>query len=500
MSSTQVQSLPNSPTLGDADGYFRQPALALAQQVRQGDLSAVQLLAACRDRANRLNPQLNALIVDRWERAEFDANAVDEAIARGEDPGPLAGVPFTTKEMASAEGLPVTAGSVARKGAIAQRDSTFVARARAAGAILIGLSNQSELGMWWESSNPVYGRTNNPYDLGRTAGGSSGGEGALVGAGITGFGLGSDMGGSIRLPSLFCGTFGHKPTGNLVPTSGHFPLDYSAYRPDPPPDTRFVCVGPMSRYASDLYPILKLIAGPCDDDPYVVEHDFRPLPEPPSLRVFTLADPKMRFLSAPVPSQQSAVTHSADLLRDAGAQVRAWDGPPLVHALQIFAGVLASIDNGVGLETLLGNGKSVSVAREIFGAARGQRRHSGPTLMLVLGERIGKPRPTGIGRMVRYVEQLAQQIDDVLGDDGVLILPTFPRQAPRHRTTMLRPFDIGYTGLFNVSEHPVTAVPTGMVDGLPTGVQIVGARGRDHVPIAAAVALEQAGLGWVAPS
>ncbi len=479
--------------------YAEVPALELGRRVRAGELSAAALIDDFAVKIHTQNPALNALVVDRFERARHEARAIDEAVARGEDPGPLAGVPFTTKEMASAEGLPITAGSLARRGAVAQRDSTFVARARAAGAILVGVSNQSELGLWWESVNPVYGRTSNPYDRRRTPGGSSGGEGALAGAGLNGFGIGSDMGGSIRLPSFFCGVFGHKPTGNFVPTSGHFPLDYSAYRHLAPPSTQYICIGPISRHATDLLPILNVIAGSCDDDPYAVDPVIGELEDVAGKRVYTLEDPQMRVVSGPGRAQREAMQRAAAVLRDRGADVRPWDGPKLTHAFQIFTCMLAELDQGVGLESLLAADHHVPLLRELPRMLRGRNSHSGATLMVVFGERWVRPSARSIAKMSSYGRHLADQIDDHLGDDAVLMLPTFPRLAPRHGGTLLRPFDIAYTGLFNVTEHPVTAVPTGLSGGLPTGVQIVGRRGCDHLPISCAVALEAGGMRWTPP-
>lgn len=476
------------------------PATELGRRVRTGELSAVELLDDFTHRLARENPALNALVADRLAEARTEAAAIDAAVARGEDPGPLAGVPFTTKEMASAEGLPVTAGSRARQGAVAHRDSTFVQRAREAGALLIGVTNQSELGLWWESSNPIYGRTSNPYDLRRTSGGSSGGEGALVGAGLNGFGIGSDMGGSIRLPAFFCGVYGHKPTGNFVPISGHFPLDYSEHRIESPPSTRYISIGPLSRHAVDLLPILQTISGACEDDPYAIDPDFGEVEDVADKRVYVLEDPAMRLASAPGNPQRQGIRRAAEVLRERGADVRPWDGPGLKHALQIYTCMLAELDpHGTGLEGLLASERGVGLLRELPRMLRGRGTHTGPALMVVLGERLGRPSLAAIEKMSSYGRHLADRIDEHLGDDGVLMMPTFPRPAPRHGATMLRPFDVAYTGLFNVTEHPVTAAPTGLADGLPTGVQIVGRRGHDHLPISVAIALEAGGLRWTPP-
>src|SRR5262249_8717417 len=152
-----------------------------------------------------------------------------------------------------------TGGLYARRGKPATRDATAVKRLRAAGAIPLGVTNVSELCMWMESANTVYGRTSNPYDLARTPGGRSGGEGAIVGAGASPVGLGSDVGGSIRMPAFFCGVFGHKPTGGLIPNTGQFPIAENDA-------LRYLTTGPLCRRAEDLWPIVRTLAGPDGED------------------------------------------------------------------------------------------------------------------------------------------------------------------------------------------------------------------------------------------
>lgn len=493
------QSLSEPSPTQHHDSYADVPAYELGRRVRAGELSAVDLLSSFLSHLYVVNPSLNALVADRIDQARRDAQAIDAAVAAGEDVGPLAGVPFTTKEMASVEGLPTTAGSLHRQGAVAYRDSTFIRRATEAGAILVGVTNQSELGLWYESSNPVYGRTNNPYDHSRTAGGSSGGEGALVGAGLNGFGIGSDMGGSIRLPAFFCGVFGHKPTGNWVPISGHFPHDYTKMRLEEPPSSKYISIGPLSRHAGDLMPILQTLSGACPDDAYAIDPDIGAVESLENKRVYYLEDPQMKLASATHDAQRDAVRRAARALRERGADVREWDGPAFEHAMQVYACMLTELDDGTGLETLLAGPDRLRLLREVPRLLRGTSNHSMSSLMVVLGERFGKPSPASVIKMSRYGRQLRDEIDEHLGDDGVLILPTFPRPAPRHGTTLWRPFDLAYTALFNVTESPVTAVPTGLWNGIPTGVQIVGRRHNDHLTISAAIELEAAGMRWVPP-
>jgi fatty acid amide hydrolase 2 len=188
----------------------------LARRVRSRTLSSLELVDAHIAQIERVNPVLNAVVRERFEEARVEARRADARQARGDDLPPLHGVPCTIKEAFALTGMPNTSGLLARKGFLATEDAAAVAKLRAAGAIPLGVTNVSELCMWLESNNRVYGRTNNPYDPARIAGGSSGGEGAIVAAGASPFGLGSDVGGSIRLPAFFNGIFGHKPSGGPV--------------------------------------------------------------------------------------------------------------------------------------------------------------------------------------------------------------------------------------------------------------------------------------------
>ncbi len=483
--------------------YADLPVTELGRRVRSGEASAVEVLESFVGRLRARNRAVNAIVAERIPEAMAEARAIDEAVAEGRDPGPLAGVPFTTKEMASVEGMPVTAGSLGRRDAISHRDSTYVARLRAAGAIPLGVTNQSELGLWWESYNKVYGRTNNPYDARRTAGGSSGGEGAAVTTAMTGFGIGSDMGGSIRLPSMFNGIYGHKPTFGRVPVSGHFPLDYSNRRLETPADHRLIAVGPMARDPRDLLPLLDVISGPCDDDGYAREMELHAPVGADTLRVFFLEDPGIRLASSTSATQSAAVRRAARALTDIGARVRQWDGPSFAQGMDLYSGMLTETSNDVGLEEILTGKERIGLLREATRVFRGKSPHGAPALLAVLGERLIKPSERRTAKLVAAAERLRDQIDETLGDDGVLVIPTFPIVAPRHGGTLYRPFDFAYTALFNATDHPVTAVPMGIDPrtNLPTGVQIVGARGRDHLGVSAAIGLFEKGVSaWIPPA
>jgi fatty acid amide hydrolase 2 len=196
-------------------------ATELARRIRAGELTSHEAVQVHIDAVEGCNDNINAVVAKRYDAARAEAEQADARLqSQGPDElPPLHGVPCTIKEAFALQGMPNTSGLVARRDVVADHDATAVARLRAAGAIPLGVTNVSELCMWMESNNRVYGRTLNPYDHGRIAGGSSGGEGAIVGAGASPIGLGADVGGSIRLPAFFCGAFGHKPSGGHGPAS-----------------------------------------------------------------------------------------------------------------------------------------------------------------------------------------------------------------------------------------------------------------------------------------
>src|SRR6267142_4818499 len=219
-------------------------------------VSAVELLNLHRQRIERHNPELNALVEPDFERARRDAEAADARRARGED-APLLGLPMTLKESINVRGLRTTAGMAQWKDFRSEHDAPVTTRVKGAGAVVMAKTNVPQMLSDWQSVNPVYGRTNNPWDLGRTPGGSTGGGAAALAAGFTPLEFGSDIGGSIRVPAAFCGVYGHRPSETAMPRSGQFPMP-------PMPNAAVVMgvQGPLARSADDLELALDVAAGP----------------------------------------------------------------------------------------------------------------------------------------------------------------------------------------------------------------------------------------------
>src|SRR6266496_4575113 len=234
-------------------------AAAMADGIRNKLLSPVELIAAHLGQIERLNPKLNAFVQIDPEPALRQAKDAESKIQSGELMGPLHGVPVSIKSSIEVAGMRCEAGSKIRTGVLATNDAPLVTRLRNAGAIVLGTTNTPEFLMAWETDNLLYGRTNNPWDLARTPGGSSGGEAAAIASGCSAGGVGSDGGGSIRVPAHFCGICGLKPTPGRIPASGHFPQSVG-------PFALLGVVGPMARTVGDLIILFDVLHGPDASD------------------------------------------------------------------------------------------------------------------------------------------------------------------------------------------------------------------------------------------
>ena len=464
-------------------------AVELARRIRAGELSPVEVVDAHIHRIEVVNPTLNALVADRFEAARTEARAAEARAASGAPLPPLLGVPCTIKEFFGVTGMPHTGGVLHRRGRIADKDATAVHRLREAGAIVLGVSNVPEGGLWMETYNDIYGRTSNPWNPRHTSGGSSGGEGALVGAGASPPGLGSDIGGSIRIPAAFCGTVGHKPSGGLVPNTGQFPFVTDR-------TGAFLGSGPLVRRVEDLWPFLSAIAGPDGEDP-----NCRPIPlgdpsavDPTRLRVFPMHGPG-RIRVRPV--MREAVDIAARALEARGARIEQPDLPRLRHAFDIWSTMLAEFSE-VSYDQILTGGPPLNILWQLLRLPFSKADHTFAALVLVGSERLISPFKRWMRRYLEEGVRLKAEIDSLLGTDGVLLFPPYSRPAPRHSFSWTTPFDAQCTAIFNVMESPVTVVPvsTDPASGMPVAVQVVGAQGMDHLTVAAAGIVEAATGGW----
>ncbi len=475
-------------------------ATRIAELIRSGDITSRDAVEAHIAQIERVNPKINAVVKDRYDEARREADAADDLRARSKDLPSLHGVPCTIKECFALTGMPNASGLVRRSHIVADGDATAVARLRRAGAIPLGVTNTSELCMWMESDNHVYGRTNNPYDQTRIVGGSSGGEGAIIAAAASPFGLGSDIGGSIRGPCFFNGIFGHKATGGLVPGTGQYPLAVGAA-------LKFLTSGPMCRQAEDMMPILRILAGPDGKDagcePMKIGDESGVRLE--GRRVIDVPDNGDFDVS---PDMRAAQERVARALEDRGMIVERRRFRALKHQADIWSAMMAKAQEDAGGETfgeLLGQGNKVRPGLDLLKGLFGRSQHTPMANILAAVDPLPKYFPSVGKKLVALKDRLREEMLEALGEDGVLLYPTYPTVAPRHgvpvRQALRLALPFAHQGIFNVLHFPATQVPLGLNhEGLPLGVQVVSRPGNDHVTLALALELERAFGGWVPPA
>lgn len=462
-------------------------ARELADAIRSGETSSREVVEAHIEVLERTD--LNAVVVDRYDAARAEADEADRRVTAGEADLPMwLGVPCTIKESFAVEGFPNTAGLVSLQGKLAESTAPAARRFLDTGLVMLGVTNLSELTMWIESENRLYGRTHNAYDRTRTAGGSSGGEGAAVGSAGSPVGLGSDFAGSIRVPAFFNGVFGHKPTASVVPATGMFPASEGEAM-------RMNSIGPLARRAEDLMPALRAIAGPDGADPTTREVA---LGEPGDVSIEGL-DVVLGDGTSFVPVRRElrdARERAADALARRGARVRHEPMRSLRRAFELF---LASAQEGAGLklsELIVTHGSDPVTMRS---ALRRGGPHTRAMRLTLAAERVGVPKGR-VRRALAATKSLKEEVTGIIGN-GVLLHPPHPRVAPKHGRTVGRPWILGPTAVFNLLGLPATQVPLGLgPHGLPLGVQVAAASDNDHVSIAVALALEEEFGGWVPPS
>jgi amidase len=428
---------------GPVDEILDLPAIDIAQEIRSGTVSSTEVVTAFLERIERTHSRINAVVQiapDALDRAR----EADEAIARGEQLAALHGVPFTAKDIFDTEGVVTAAGIAERAGFTPERDAVVVARMRAAGAVLIGKTNCPPGGGGGVTDNAVYGRTSNPYDPHRTAAGSSGGEAAVLGAGASPIGIGSDSGGSLRVPAHYCGITTLKPTTGRVPNTGAYQL------PGGLSDPRSQ-IGPMSRFVSDLSPALSAIAGPDRYDSGAV-----PVPLASEDRV-VVGDLRIAWYDDDGRTSTTEATKAA---------VRS--------AIEAVASRCAAIQEEIPA--------AMRDARSITEGYWGMSRLRGVEIE-DLFERWDRFRSAMLQFMARF---------------DAIICPVDKHPAPPHADD--DPDRFAYTLGFSLSGWPCAVVRAGTSeDGLPIGVQIAARPWEEHVALAIARCIEQDSGGWQPP-
>jgi amidase len=451
-------------------------------RLASGEISARELCAHYLARMDAA-AGLNSVVYRDDEAALAAAGEADARRRRGQE-APLLGIPVTVKDCIDVAGTPSSAGSRARTDPPAV-DAEVVRRLKSAGAIVIGQTNMPELGLAYETDNRVYGRTLHPFDPWRTPGGSSGGEAAILAADASAAGIGTDGGGSIRVPAAFCGLFGLRPTAGRVPVTGTWPPGRSGSMFD------MLCVGPMGRSTADIALFLEVLSGPDLEDPFVPpvplrRHDTAGAAGVAGLRIGWYIEDGV---ASPVPAVRDAVRLAATALADAGARVEQTTPPDVGAATEIFFRATAA-DGGAGIRALAGDAEPDHtwhfcdlIAKPPYGSTESAADFFAiQDAMFALRAR---------------VRRWAAGFD-------VIVAPVCAGTAPLHNTPpagvpradYLRYESFNYTHTYSVAGLPAAAVPVATDAGLPVGVQVIGPAWREDLVLAASAALERAFGGY----
>ena len=461
------------------------PAVLMAEQVRKKKISPVELVDAHLRQIERVNPKLNAFVQVDTERARQAAQEAEITVMREKKLGPLHGVPISIKSSLAVTGMLCESGTRLRAGFVPAQDAPLVARLRAAGAIVLGVTNTPELLMAWETDNLLYGRTNNPWDLDRTPGGSSGGEAAAIAAGMSAGGVGSDGGGSIRVPAHFSGICGLKPTPGRIPATGHYPVSAG-------PFALIGVVGPMARTVADLKVLFEVMQGPDAGDTCAAPVPLRWTSEDETrtLRVGYFEDDGRTPVT---PATREAVRTAAEDLRSTGFQVEPFQPEGLEEARQLWH-TLFVVAGGMLL-------------RPMF---KGRESDLSPMLKQFLEWSAAEPALTGENLLDVWIrrDELRARFLRQMQQYEILLCPAAAIPGFRHgeRSWQVDGQTVNYldawsyTEFFNLLGNPAVVVPAGRSpEGQPIGVQIVGQPWEEEQALSVAAALEKRCGAWKTP-
>lgn len=479
------------------------PAVSLAYKIRSKQVTSHEAVSAYINRIKQVQPLVNCVVKDCFDEALAEAKRVDKLIAEdsselrddgkySEKSMPLLGVPFSCKECIWVKGMPNATGVFARKNFVVPYDADVVKYIRQAGAILTCVTNTSEACMWMESNNYMYGTTKNPYNLSRIVGGSSGGEGCIVSSAGSVFGVGSDIGGSIRMPAFFNGVYGHKCSSKFISNQVQHPAAKDIQE-------TMLATGPICRYASDLRLLFKIFAGPRYSE---IASKFDANIDLKKLNYFYIEDMQGNILcSQPSKDTRDALRRAISCVESTlGVKVRKIELKKFKIAFQIWGSMM---NNGRTCSNdfsklLNDSDEPINAYWELVRTMLGrQDKHTLPALALAIFERLPMASPQ------HYIEQgrlLKQELQEILGENGVLFSPSYPVVAPFHNEPMAtNTLDYIYYGIYNSLGLPVTQCPMGLSERerLPTGVQVVAGAMCDHLTIRLAEYLESNLVGWV---
>ncbi|HTW58564.1 MAG TPA: amidase [Terriglobales bacterium] len=460
-------------------------AVAMAERIRGKKISPLELVEAHLSKIEKLNPKLNAFVHVDPARVRREAQAAEATVRSGNALGPLHGVPISIKSSLEVAGFRWECGTRLRKGLIAARDAPLVARLRAAGAIVLGVTNAPELLMAWETDNILYGRTNNPWDLERTPGGSSGGEAAAIASGMSAGGVGSDGGGSIRVPAHFSGICGLKPTPGRIPSTGHFPESGG-------PFALIGVVGPMARSVADLKILFEMMQGSDDGDTCAAPVPLR-WPGEEELHKLRIGYFEDDGRTPVTPETRAAVRAAAEALRHAGFQVEPFRPDGLEESRKLWMKFFVKAGGMMIGPMFQGREADVSpILQQFLEWSEAEPELSAESLL-----------DAWIRRDILRAKFLAQMRRYPILLSPVASIPAF-RHGERSWTIDGKTVNYldawSYTEWFNLLGNPAAVVPVShSAEGLPIGVQIVGRPWEEELVLAVAAALEKQCGAWKIP-
>ena len=460
----------------------------MAEGVRAKKLSPIELVDAHLARISQLNPKLNAFVKVDEKPAREQAKSAEAALsssAKSNSIGPLHGVPISIKSSIDVAGLPCECGSILRKGNVPPEDAPLVKRLRAAGVIILGNTNVPEFLMAYETDNLLYGRTNNPWDLSRTPGGSSGGEAAAIAAGCSAGGVGSDGGGSIRIPAHYTGICGLKPTPGRIPSTGHFPGSAG-------PFAQLGVVGPMARTIRDVERLFEVMAGPDPGDPASAPVPLRRWSER-EIRKLGVAHFVDDDATPVTPETAAAVRAAAEALRAQGFHVTEWRPQNLDRVWQLWWNLFGRAGQMAFAPTIESHEAELS------------------PILLAFRAKVSELPPLTAQELLNTLlarDVLRANLLSMMEEFPILICPACAVPAFRHGerewTVQGRKVEylkaMSYSQWFNLLGNPAAVVPVGRSpEGLPIGVQIVGRPWEDEAVLAVAAKIEDACGGFRRP-
>lgn len=459
------------------DKLIYRSAVTLAKQIRAGELSSREVVEACLERIEAVNPKINAVVQLAAGRAREEADQLDRDAASGRLHGPLHGVPITLKDSLDTAGIVTTGGTLGRKDHVPQQDAPVVARLRNAGAVLLGKTNTPELTFSGETCNLIYGRSSNPFDLARSPGGSSGGAAAIIACGGSALELGSDTGGSVREPAHLCGVAGIKPTSGRTPRTGHI-VPWGGVLDG------LTQIGPIARYVEDLALALPIICGPDGRDPFAVPVKVRD-PAKVDLAKMRIAWHADNGVVRAAEDIERVVGETAEALGKDGLNL-CQDRLPNTRELVDLTARFREATNAGYILRLLERYATTERSPELDGYLTDAAIAGGERVEPALLEEIDAARSAALG---------------FFADHDAILCPVSFALARPHRASHADSFEQwGYMQIYNLLGWPGVSVRAGSsAEGLPVGVQIVAPPWREDIALALAQRIEKLRGGFSEP-